>query len=141
MPLPTETDRRRWRRLARVLQLFGVFAVATGLGDVLAGSRLLTAAGATLGAGGVDPVLNSQIHYLGAMWAGVGASLWWCARDLRGRAGLLHLLMAAVVVGGVGRVIAAMRFGSGPPLLAFFIAVEFLGPPAIVLWHRRLLRG
>ena len=138
--LPTAADHRRWRPLARVLQLFGTFALATGLGDVLAGSQLLTAAGAKLGAGGVDPVLNSQIHYLGAMWAGFGASLWWCARDLRSRAGLLQLLMAAVIVGGVGRVIAAMQYGSGPPLLTFFIAVEFLAPPAIVFWHRRLLR-
>ena len=140
VPLSIPMDRQRWRPLARVLQLFGIFALATVLGDVLAGSQLLTAAGASLGAGAVDPVLNSQIHYLGAMWAGVGASLWWCARDLRSRAGLLQLLMAAVIVGGVGRVIAAVRYGSGPPMLAFFIAVELLAAPAIVFWHRRLLR-
>lgn len=138
--LPTATDHRHWRRLTRVLQLFSIFALATGLGDVLAGSQLLTAAGAKLGTGGIDPVLNSQIHYLGAMWAGFGASLWWCARDLRNRAGLLRLLMASVIVGGLGRVIAAIQYGSGPPLLSFFIAIELLAPPAIIFWHNRLLR-
>ena len=117
-----------------------MFAIVTGTGDVLAGARILEATGAELGSGGADPVLNSQIHYLGAMWAGFGASLWWCARDLRDRGGLLPLLMGAILVGGVGRIIAAVQYGPGPPLILFFIAVELLAPPAITLWHRRLLR-
>ena len=132
-------DRTHWNRLALVLRLIGLFALATGLGDVVAGARILEAIGAELGSGGVDPVLNSQVHYLGAMWAGFGITLWWCARDLRVGGGLLPLLMAAVLVGGVGRLIAAMQYGPGPALLAFFIAVELLAPPAIILWQRRLL--
>lgn len=136
-----EMDDRRWRPLTYVLRFVAIFALTTGVGDVFVGSRILTAVGAELGSGGVDPVLNSQLHYLGAMWAGFGVVIWWCTRDLRGRAGLLQMLMAAVMVGGVGRVIAAMQYGWGPPLLAFFVAVELLAPPAILLWHRRLLKG
>ena len=137
--MSTESEGARWRRLALALRLIGTFAIVTGAGDVLAGARMLEMTGAVLGAGAADPVINSQIGYLGAMWAGFGASLWWCARDLRRRGGLLSLLMCAVLVGGIGRIIAAVQYGLGPPLLAFFIAVELLAPPAIILWHGRLL--
>jgi len=74
-----------------VLRLFAAFAVVTGLLDVLTGTRLLIGAGAQLsGLAANDPVLNSQIKFLGVIWAGCGAAVWWAAGDLRSRQGVVQ---------------------------------------------------
>ncbi len=130
----------RLRGLVAVLRAFALFALTTGTLDVVAGTRLLVGSGARLAAAAADPVLNSQVAYWGAVWGGFGAALWWTTRDLRGRAAPLRILLGAVFAGGLGRVLAAVQFGLGPPVLAALIVVELAGVPAVLAWHRRLLR-
>jgi hypothetical protein len=74
------------------------------------------------------------------VWAGFGVALWWTTRDLRGRAAMLHILLGTVALGGIGRLLAALRFGVGPRVLTVFIVVELAGSAAVWGWHRRLLR-
>jgi len=72
-----------YRALTVVLRVFAAFAVITGLLDVVTGLRLLVSSGAHLPAAAViDPVLNSHIKYMGAVWAGFGVALWWTTHDL-----------------------------------------------------------
>ena len=55
-----------------------LFAVVTGALDIIAGTRLLISGGAQLPeVAAADPVLNSQIKFLGAVWCGFGVALWW----------------------------------------------------------------
>lgn len=59
-----------------VLRTFALFAILTGLGDVLFGTRMLSASEPRLAEAVLaHPVLDSQLRYLGAMWAGLGAVL------------------------------------------------------------------
>ena len=121
------------------LRVFAGLAMITGALDIIAGTHLLTNAGARLPETvAADPVLNSQIKFFGAIWFGYGVMLWWATQDLRQRSAVLHILMAVLFLGGIGRVIAAWRFGLATPLLAAFIAIELLGPIVVVAWRWRL---
>ena len=71
--------------LAICLTLSGLFAILTVCADVLLGPHLLVANGAALRASVNDPWLDSQLLFLGAMWAGWGVMLIWSCRDLRAR--------------------------------------------------------
>jgi hypothetical protein len=136
----TTADRALWR-LGFGLKLFAAFAILTGATDIIDGVRLLIGSGARLEAVAHDPVLNSQIRYLGAVWGGFGAILWWFSNDLQARRRPLEILCAAVFIGGIGRTIAALSDGAGPRLLTFFIVIEFAGPPIVVFMHRKYARS
>jgi hypothetical protein len=123
-----------------VLRVFASFAIVTGSLDIIAGTQVLTGGGAHLSPDvAADPVLNSQIKYLGAIWVGFGAALWWTTRDLRGRSVMLHILLGAVFLGGIGRLLSALQFGMGPPLLTAFIVIELVGPVLVLVWRHRLV--
>ncbi len=129
-----------YRALTVVLRVFAAFAVITGLLDVVTGLRLLVSSGAHLPAAAViDPVLNSHIKYMGAVWAGFGVALWWTTHDLGGQAAMLRILLGTVFLGGIGRLLSAVLFGAGPPMLIAFIVVELAGSVAVLAWHCRLL--
>ena len=133
-------DRALWR-LGLGLKLFGAFAILTGAADIIDGVRLLIGSGARLEDIARDPVLNSQIRYLGAVWGGFGAILWWVSNDVMDRRRTLEILCAAVFVGGIGRTIATLVDGPGPRLLTFFIAIEFVGPLIVLLVLRKNVRS
>lgn len=78
----TTADRALWR-LGFGLELFAAFAILTGATDIIDGVRLFIGSGARLEAVAHDPVLNSEIRYLGAVWGGFGAILWWVSNDLQ----------------------------------------------------------
>lgn len=136
----TERDGSRFRALAVVLRVFAVFAVATGALDIVVGTRLLIDSGAVIPPGtAVDPVLNSQIKFFGAVWCGYGSALWWTAGDLRARAPMLRILLGTLFIGGIGRLLSAMLFGLGSTMLVAFIAIELAGLVAVLAWHRKRL--
>jgi len=98
-----------YRALTVMLRVFATFAVITGLLDVVTGLRLPVSSGAHLPAAAViDPVLNSHIKYMGAVWAGFGAALWWTTHDLGGQAAMLRILLGTVFLGGIGRLLSAL---------------------------------
>ncbi len=121
----------RFRVLALVLRAFGLFAIVTGGLDIIAGTHMHIGAGAHLSPdAAVDPVLNSQIKYLGAVWCGFGATSCWATADLLRRVELLRILAATVFLGGIGDLISLMLYGAGPKLFVAFIVIELLGAPS-----------
>jgi Domain of unknown function (DUF4345) len=119
--------------LGFMLRIFAVFAVVTGSLDLLFGGGLLVASGAVLATGSAtDPLIDSQLRFLGAIWAGYGVMLWWTAGNLRSRMTPLAILSATMFVAGLGRTGSALLHGIPSPLVIVFIAIELIGPPLVL---------
>ncbi len=89
-----------------------------------------------------DPVLNSQLHFLGAIWLGFGLFLVQCLKTPAYQ-GLLKGALWIVVLGGLGRLIAVAQSGLpvgilGQGFIVFAIAIEILIAPLLLLWGCRL---
>lgn len=131
------------RPFTHAVRALAVIALLTGAGDVivgLSGQRLI---GAALEEGYADPLLNSQIRYLGAIWLGFGLLLWMCSRDVARHTGLIRGALWIVILGGVGRLISVVQFGlpAAPTGAAFVIGaivIELVLMPLLLVWLRRL---
>lgn len=125
------------------VRALALIALLTGAGDVIVGLAGQQMIGAALQEGYSDPLLNSQIRYLGAIWFGFGLLLWVCSAHLFRYAGILQGALWIVFLGGVGRVLSVIQFGfppsdSGTGFVIFAIAIEIVAMPLLVLWLRRL---
>ncbi len=127
-----------------VVRALALLALITGAVDVVIGLSGQQTIGAALEEGYGDPLLNSQIRYLGSIWLGFGMLLWHCLRDLPKHAGILRGALLIVFLGGLGRVASVIQFGFPPSELGrgFVIgatAIEIIGMPLLLLWMGRLL--
>lgn len=127
--------------LVIAVRIFCFLPFLTGLADLLLGARVLGIAGLmvpdTIAS---DPALNSQIGFWGAIWFGTGLLLWKATADLAANRDWFLLLCGIVFLSGVARAIAAVRFGLPPAPLTAAMALELIGMPLAVAWHRAVLR-
>ena len=86
-----------------VVRALAVLALLTGAVDVLIGLPGQQKIGAALAEGYTDPLLNSQLRYLGAVWFGFGVLLWHCLGDLPKYASIVRGAFIIVFIGGLGR--------------------------------------
>ncbi|MBA4284927.1 MAG: hypothetical protein C0434_05285 [Xanthomonadaceae bacterium] len=126
-----------------VIRALALLALLTGSIDVLLGLAAQQTIGAALEEGYGDPLLNSQIRYLGAIWFGFGALLWHCLGDLSKQVAILRGALLIVFLGGLGRVASVVQFGFpastvGHGFVVFAIAVEIVAMPLLLLWQWRL---
>ncbi|KAM5355175.1 hypothetical protein ACJ41O_001821 [Fusarium nematophilum] len=122
--------------LARTLKGISIFSIVTGSLDVLLGTRLIVPAPDQQLP--FDPpalaLVDSQLRFLGAMWAGYGTLLWWASNDVRARRVPLALLGVAMLAGGVGRLASGLSYGWSAPLkVATAAELVLLGPGMIYL--------
>ncbi|WP_156891692.1 DUF4345 domain-containing protein [Nevskia ramosa] len=127
-----------------VVRALAVLALLTGAVDVLIGLPGQQKIGAALAEGYTDPLLNSQLRYLGAVWFGFGVLLWHCLGDLPKYASIVRGAFIIVFIGGLGRVASVFQFGFPPSDLGrnFVIlatAIEIVGMPVLLVWMRSLL--
>jgi hypothetical protein len=90
-----------------------------------------------LAPGRVDPSLDSQNRFYGAIFVGYGAALWWAAAEARRHYQLIRLLLAAMALGAVGRGLAWLAHGAPTPQVLILLAIECLIPPALWFWLER----
>jgi hypothetical protein len=119
-----------------VVVFLSLIALTTGAVDIVVGVH----GQANIGVGQpavapVDPVLDSQIRFLGAIWLGFGAIQLACLRDLKRRALLLELCFAILILGGFGRALAIARSGlpaggTGVIFIVAALAIELTLVPA-----------
>jgi hypothetical protein len=92
--------------------LLSSLALLTGAMDVVIG----VAGQANIGVGNatsvpLDPVLDRQVRFLGAVWLGLGAIQLVCLGDLRRYSTILQLCFAIVILGGIGRALSLLQAG------------------------------
>lgn len=132
---------RELRALTNVIRLFCLLPFVTGAADLFGGTDILVSAGAILPRNvAFDPVLNSQIKFWGAIWFGYGIILWWTSYDVRARSTVLRLLLATLLLSGLGRALSVVQFGWASPALTFAMSVEIAGSIGLLIWHWRACR-
>jgi hypothetical protein len=116
-------------RLVKIITVtLSAIALLTGAMDVIVGVQ----GQANIGVGAAaappfDPVLDSQVRFLGAVWLGLGAIQLLCLGDLRRYGPMLELCFAIVVLGGVGRALSLVQVGHPATAIGLtFIAVALL---------------
>lgn len=99
--------------------MYGVIAFATGGHAVFRAPQP-----------GFDPMLDNTLRFLAGVWFGVGIGFFAVAWDPSSTT-LFRVLMAALFIGGIGRLVGVMH-SSGTPLVWALIALELL-PPVFLL--------
>lgn len=123
------------RRLFQILVLLAsIVPIAAGTAGVLIGPGMLH------GVANASPDLESHFRYLSGLLLGIGLAFAACVADLDRRAQLYRALSLIVVLGGLGRLLAAMENGrpTGANQFAFFM--ELIIVPLLLLWFRRIDR-
>ncbi len=125
--------------------LLSLIALLTGAMDVIVGM----AGQAKIGVGAAaavpfDPVLDSQVRFLGAVWLGLGAIQLVCLGDLRRYGTIQQLCFAIVVLGGIGRALSLPQ--SGHPssdidtaFIAVALSIELMLVPLAWFAFRRAI--
>jgi hypothetical protein len=121
-------------KVSTFLKAFAIFSMATGTMDVITGSDSI----GTL----VEPItvnstsmafVDSQLRFLGAIWAGYGALLWWTSNDIETRRFPLGVLGAAMVAGGIGRTISGWKYGFSVGWVGLAALAEVAVPAGLYL--------
>jgi Domain of unknown function (DUF4345) len=130
----------RQRRLANVVKAIAPIPIVVGLLHVVLGLSTDVMLGAKAPVALlVDPVLDSQNRFYGAVFMGYGAMLWLCAGDLSGHKTLFRILGGSVFLGGIARVVSMMLHGLPTPPVIALTVIELVGVPLLLLWHRNVL--
>ncbi|QPC78243.1 hypothetical protein HYE68_008995 [Fusarium pseudograminearum] len=121
--------------LAIGLKVFSIFSMATSTADVIAGHKaLIPVSERALLPKSTLSVVDNQLRFLGAVWGGYGALLWWASNDLQARQAPLAVLGAVMFIAGIGRSISGLTLGWGAPWLKVAAGIELVFPPLIYLF-------
>jgi hypothetical protein len=88
----------------------------------------------------IDPSLDSQNRFYGAIFVGYGAACWWAAGDVDRHVQLIRLLLAAMALGAIGRGLAWLVHGAPSPAVMALLVSECLIPPIMWIWLERYRR-
>ena len=130
------------RALGVFLKISSFIPFTTGLLEVFAGTRVLTAGGASIPpATAVDPVLNSQLAFAGALWFGYGFALWWTSGDVVARAPILRILLLMLLLAALGRALAWLRFGWLGAVMTGGMLFELGSAVLLLAWLAAVVRA
>ena len=128
-----------WHIFSIVIKAFCLLPLLTGIADMVGGTWILMQGGLQLPHDvAIDPILNSQIKFWGAIWLGFGASLWWVSNEPHKRGTMFIILMSTLFLSGLGRALSYALFGSPGTVLTGAMAIELVGGLLFLLWHRQL---
>jgi Domain of unknown function (DUF4345) len=86
-----------------------------------------------------DPAkLDTALRYFAGLWLAIGLAALWISSRLERERTLFVALWGMVFLGGVGRVISLVTVGSPGAMFLFFMCVELLASPALIVWHGRI---
>lgn len=124
--------------------IWALLPLVTGLVDVLVGPSAWQGIGANLSERDfVDPVLDSQVRFVGLIWFGYGALLCFCLQDLQKYARLLRAALMLVFMGGIARLLSVFLVGmpdsgAGQGFIIFALVIELVLMPALLWWQSKL---
>lgn len=122
------------------------YRLLQGLTGVLALIPILTGAITMMGAhdplyAALDlpgnPLLDSNLRFLGGVWLGLGLAAFWMVPRLRAQTVLFRVVWGAIFIGGLGRLLSMLVVGWPPAPCIAFTVLEIVGAPLFVAWHAR----
>ncbi|KAK6079527.1 hypothetical protein SCUP234_05696 [Seiridium cupressi] len=120
--------------ISQALKAFSIVSIATGSADVLFGIRMIaTKPGESAPKPATVSLMDSQLRFLGAMWAGYGMILWWASNNLVSRRVPLAVLGGVMFLGGLGRAASGLSHGMAATWVKVATAVELVGPGLVYL--------
>ena len=83
--------------------------------------------------------LDNHYRYLVGVYLAVTFALWWTLGNIQERVIPFRLICAAVIIGGLGRIISITTAGMPESTEYLFAAViELVLVPLLLVWHHRL---
>jgi hypothetical protein len=76
--------------------------------------------------------------YLSGLLLGIGMAYWWLIPDIERRGGAFSLLSALVVIGGLARLLMALRLGTLRPEIGLPLLLELSITPLLWVWQQRV---
>lgn len=125
------TTRERRAHLVTLAAL-GAVPVATGALGILTGPE-----GAP-GGGPTTASVDSEYRFVNTFWLAGGVTLWWSLTAPRERARTTRSILTLAGLGGGPRLLSWRRHGRPHPVFVGALALELVGMPAVVCWHRRV---
>ncbi len=128
------------RILQVILAVIGLIAVITGALGVAAG---ITTNLGDFYAISVSPsiegniILDSNLRYFSGVWLGLGLILFWVIPSIERQKLVFRLLAGMIFIGGVGRVVSMLSFGTPSPLFVVFSLLELFFP-LLIIWQNKL---
>ena len=86
-----------------------------------------------------NPLLDSNLRFLGGVWLGLGLAAFWMVPRLRAQTVLFRVVWGAIFIGGLGRLLSMLVVGWPPALFIAFTVLEIVGAPLFVGWHARVV--
>lgn len=132
------------KKIQYLLYLLLLIPLTTGLNALLYGLGMYKNLGVTLTHDQLmDPLLNSQIRFLGATWLGFGVLCFIFVRKMNEYNIFLKYSLVFVVIGGMGRVFSLYEFGLPHNtvtsiILICFIIIEVVMIPIILFYIYKL---
>jgi Domain of unknown function (DUF4345) len=124
-------SRRVLQLITAILSLIptvtGIVAM-TGIGDPLYASLGMPR----------SPVLDSNLRFLGGVWAGLGIALLYLVPSIQRQTTLFRVIWGAIFLGGVGRALSVAFVGLPPVPFIGFTALEIIGAPLFIYWQARI---
>ena len=84
-----------------------------------------------------NPLLDSNLRFLGGVWLGLGLAAFWMVPRLRAQTVLFRVVWGAIFIGGLGRLLSMLVVGWPPAPCIAFTVLEIVGAPLFVAWHAR----
>jgi hypothetical protein len=122
------------RGLQVTLTILGSVALVLGALTVLTG-------GATVPeAGDVSASVESELRFYAAWYVAAGIVVLRTVRRVESAGGTIRAVSAALVLGGLGRLVAIIAVGRPHPVFLALMALEFAIPALIVPWQAAVAR-
>jgi Domain of unknown function (DUF4345) len=118
-----------------VTAVLTVVPLIGGLAGIVGGPALV--------AGDPGPVAastDSEFRFLSAVWCSVAPLIWTALPTAQYRPGVLRIVGAGIVLGGLGRLRSWRRLGRPQPMMVGAASLELVGVPALLVWHSRIVR-
>ncbi|MCX4094036.1 DUF4345 domain-containing protein [Nocardia sp. alder85J] len=104
------------------LIIFGVVCVLIALAHIVVGPSTI------IGATAPDATVDGDLRFSMVLFLAYGVTCVWAARDVDGRAGVVHLLMVLFFAGGLVRLLTVAYVGWPHWFYIAMIAVEIVTP-------------
>lgn len=87
-----------------------------------------------------SPEGETHVAYLSGLLLGIGLAFWSQLPSIEKHGRIFSLLAALVVLGGLARLLTAIRLQAWDGSVLGPLAMELLVTPALLLWQRRIAR-